>query len=244
MNKEPDVIYSSHEFKVLNKSRGWHSVGSGRTNEPSVEDWLKTADPEVAENLPESGIVHRLDFLTSGCLMIARSLDTYHLLRDAFSGVQVRKRYWALVEAQAELPSRGHFDLCFQSRYKRSKKISVSRFGPNEQRGQCSWRQIGGLLKVGPKNARLLEVELIGPGRRHQIRAGFAFFDAPIIGDPLYGLPLQSKREALNQQDEKLEFFGLHASRLDLPATLLGSPQDLCFLASAPEDWPAFSTPD
>jgi len=33
----------------------------------------------------------------------------------------------------------------------------------------------------------VVEVELIGPGRRHQIRAGFAYLEHPLEGDTLYG---------------------------------------------------------
>ena len=34
-----------------------------------------------------------------------------------------------------------------------------------------------------------MEIELIGPGRRHQIRAGFAHLGTPLVGDTLYGGP-------------------------------------------------------
>ena len=43
----------------------------------------------------------------------------------------------------------------------------------------------------------LVEVDLMGAGRRHQVRAGLAFLGTPLIGDPLYGGP-ESERVMLH----------------------------------------------
>lgn len=182
----PEILYEDSRFIVLNKAPRWHSSGPSRDKEPSVEDWLKQ-NFQWARNIPESGLVHRLDFLTSGCLLIAKSETEQFRLREALRHDQIQKIYWAL--ARKALPPQGQFELSFESRYKSSKKITVSRVGDSNQKGRCRWRLRGSWSS--PQNKELgdlLEVELLGPGKRHQIRAGLAFLGADLFGDPLYGL--------------------------------------------------------
>ena len=47
-------------------------------------------------------------------------------------------------------------------------------------------RRILGALASGGYSG-FLELELIGPGKRHQLRAGCAFLGHPLVGDTLYG---------------------------------------------------------
>src|SRR5581483_5583493 len=46
----------------------------------------------------DGGLVHRLDIGTSGALVIARTMDAYRALRDAFGAGQVIKHYLAITD--------------------------------------------------------------------------------------------------------------------------------------------------
>ena len=195
---------------VLEKPIGWHTVagpGDGST-QPSVEAWLCTTHPECSR-LEEAGLVHRLDQGTSGCLLVATDAATLATLRRGMTDGSIRKVYHALLSTRP--PWGGRFELYFNSRYKRSKKVSVTERGEAKQRGVCTWN----LLEESGDRV-LIEVELVGPGRRHQIRAGFAHLGVPLIGDTLYGgVPWEHEVPAL------------HACGLELPDASIESPSPL-----------------
>ena len=182
----PEIIFQNSEFMVLDKPSGWHTVrGKGDARgEPSVEGWLLKMDPE-AEHLPEAGLVHRLDRGTSGCLIVARTLDASEVLQEELRDGRIQKRYLAVIEGR--IGRKGDFVLHFVSRYRGSRKMRVSREGDHTVRGKCRWWRRDD-LHPGP-GRQTVEVDLMGAGRRHQVRAGLAFLGTPLIGDPLYGGP-------------------------------------------------------
>lgn len=203
----PVIVHETSTWLVLNKPAGWHTVAPGRatarrrqgslppTAAPDVETWLRS-QPQFAwsQALDEAGIVHRLDFETSGCLLVARTSNEQQRLRDAFQrGGGVRKIYLAIIASapSKELRDRGEFRFFFTSRHKRSKRITVRTEGDPRHEGRCSWRVLQ-RAAVREPIGDLVEVELLGPGRRHQIRAGFAALGHPILGDQLYGCPAQA----------------------------------------------------
>jgi 23S rRNA pseudouridine1911/1915/1917 synthase len=187
-NPPISIIREDASWLVVAKPAGIHSVEQRGSDAPSVEAWLRAERPELVE-LDECGLVHRLDCETSGCLLVAKDADARERLRDAFSGRggDIRKTYLARVEGR--LPERvmaGAFTLSFTSRHKGSAKVTVHTRGEPDTIGRCRWR-VRSVAGEGRAATTLLEVELLGPGRRHQIRAGLAYEGNPLLGDTLYG---------------------------------------------------------
>jgi len=208
---EPVTIVACDRWLVLDKPAGWHTLA--RRNEPldalSVESWLRRRMPTHAA-IEEAGLVHRLDRWTSGCLLVARSESARCELRAAISdqGTGIRKTYLAAV--RCGIDATGSFALYFTGRHRSSAKVSVSERGEPRWIGQCRWQRI-----VQTSTADLIEVDLLGPGRRHQIRAGFAHLGHPLAGDTLYRGDLQLPG---------LEGPALHAWRLAVEGTMVEAP--------------------
>lgn len=188
---------------VVAKPSGWHTVRQPGSEGRDVESWLREHEPRCAA-LDEAGLCHRLDQWTSGCLAVALSPEAHERWREMFSqsGSGLRKSYLAL--AAKGLPREGRFRLHFESRYKRSAKVTVREHGDAWSAGRCVWK----VLRAGPGRHDLVQVELIGPGRRHQIRAGFAHLGHPLAGDELYGGTAPRPGEGPALHAWRLEFEG------------------------------------
>jgi 23S rRNA pseudouridine1911/1915/1917 synthase len=215
----PSVIAERPGWLVISKPAGWHSVGQGRdaaaageAEAPTVEGWLRAARPDHAD-LPEAGIVHRLDLGTSGCLVAARTAADHERLRAAVgSAGGARKTYLALVHGG--IAEQGSFRLYFSSRHKGSRKVTVRREGEAPECGRCRWTV---LRRDACDGHDLVEVELVGRGRRHQIRAGLAWLGHPLAGDSLYG----------GSGDREMP--ALHAWRVEIDGERVECPPDARF---------------
>ena len=182
-------MHDANEWLVLHKPAGWHSVAQRRSDvggPATVEEWLHRNVPGQ-DKLEEAGLCNRLDLVTSGCILAAKNARTHGVLCRALKRDDIRKYYLALVAGTLQT-GQGSFKLCFTGRYRRSKKVSVSESGPQRSQGSCAWRVLARDLIALPALAAstrhgcprdanasirvsLIQVELLGAGQRHQIRA-------------------------------------------------------------------------
>lgn len=205
-NAEPIILKETVDYLVLSKPSGWHST-AGKSAAHTLEDWLKK-NFLWSHSLPESGLIHRLDQNTSGCILVAKNLKAFKELQHRFrKGLNIKKIYWAYTQQRKDARPPLEFSLYFSSRYKSSKKVTVKESGARKNLGLC---KLNTILKT--KNRYLFEVELVGAGQRHQIRAGLAHLGFSILGDRLYG------------GSEADDFFGLHAFSISLGAQKIQAP--------------------
>lgn len=179
-----NVLFEDDYLAVVRKPAGILVSGNS----------FKTIAHALPQNLKPSSLidttlpqpVHRLDYATTGLLLIGKTSASIRALNVLFELKQVKKAYYAVTIGEMEgegtitteiegKASRSHYNLL--------KSISSKRFG-----------QLN-LLELIPET-----------GRRHQLRKHMASIGNPILGDKEYGF------EGLILNGKGLY---LHASSLD-----------------------------
>uniref|UniRef100_A0A1A8LXA0 Pseudouridylate synthase RPUSD2 n=1 Tax=Nothobranchius pienaari TaxID=704102 RepID=A0A1A8LXA0_9TELE len=148
--------------------------------------------------ISELHTVHRLDRLTSGVLLFARTLETSkkldHLVRDR----QLEKEYVCRVEG--EFPE-GEL-VCEEPILAVSFKVGLCRVDPKGK--EC--RTVFQRLSFNGKTSVVRCFPLTG--RTHQIRVHLQFLGFPILNDPIYGSsawgPHRGKGGLVGKSDEEL----------------------------------------
>ena len=153
------------------------------------------------------GIVHRLDKLTSGLMVVAKNDQAHEFLADQFKAREVEKRYLALVhgrlkekEGTVDVPlgrdPRARTRMSTRGRRSRSAltRYQVIRYYPNFT-----------YVRVSPLT-----------GRTHQIRVHFRHLEHPVVGDETYGKKASSnlKDPSQAQAVRNLGRYFLHATFL------------------------------
>ena len=168
------IVYEDEALAVLNKPAGMLSV-PGRRERYSVVLWAQ-------RKWKGAMLVHRLDMMTSGLILVAKTEEAYHHLQQQFEAHTVKKKYLALVEGVPE-KEHGIIDLPLSSdpinRPRQVVDLEHGKRAITEYRVLQTLDDGSSLLALWPHT-----------GRTHQLRMHCAHPDGlncPIVGDVLYG---------------------------------------------------------
>jgi len=232
---ELDILYEDEHLLMVNKAAGMVvHPGAGNASGTLVNALLHKY-PDL-HTLPRAGIVHRLDKLTSGVLMIARSDAVRLRLIEQMQARQIRRSYLALVWGQAA--ARGTIDAPLGRHPVDRKRMAVLAADCSQAKPAVTH------FRVQQNNAAvsLLQVEL-DTGRTHQIRVHMQHIGLPLVGDPVYAPRKPQQRNkpvaaALTAEAyaQLLTFprQALHAIRLVLQHPVTGA--SLAVAAPVPDD--------
>jgi 23S rRNA pseudouridine1911/1915/1917 synthase len=182
MGMTPEILYEDNHLIAVHKPAGVasaHYDGGGETVDRMVKAYLKAKYQKPGNVF--LGVVHRLDRLTSGVLLFARTSKAAARLGEQFKGGTAKKVYWAVVkDSPAFAPAGGFEDTLLHDDDARLVRV-VPPGTPGAKAAKSEYtvlRRRGGhlLLELRPRT-----------GRKHQLRVQLASRGHPIWGDTKYG---------------------------------------------------------
>ena len=193
---QPEIIFEDEYIAVINKPAGLIVHSDGRTEEPTLVDWIRKQYPQTegvgedwlspqGEVVPRPGIVHRLDRTTSGIMVIAKTQEGFLYLKEQFKGRTIRKIYDALVYGHPK-ENDGVIEMEI-GRTKKKPRKWIAQFAHGTKRAAIThWRVLGRFTDAETGEVvSHLEVEP-KTGRTHQIRVHLKAIHHPIVCDHLY----------------------------------------------------------
>ena len=160
------VLFEDDYLAVIHKPAGILISGNS----------FKTITNALVQNLEESKLsdattpqpVHRLDYATTGLLLIGKTSSSIRRLNKLFENKEVAKTYYAVTIG--EIDTKGIINSEIDGK-KACSIFSLQKTVPSNRFGKLN------LVKLEPKT-----------GRRHQLRKHLSGIGTPILGDKDYGI--------------------------------------------------------
>lgn len=106
LNFDVEILYEDDDLLVVNKPAGLTVHPAASVKEPTLVDWLKSRGYLLSTLGGElrAGIVHRLDKLTSGALLVAKNNAAHAALSAQLSDKSMGRIYLALIDLPLKEP--------------------------------------------------------------------------------------------------------------------------------------------
>lgn len=181
-----EIVYEDDYLAVINKPAGIIVSGNKKyTIENALPLALKKSKQQDGLLYPLA--IHRLDYPTSGLLLIGKTSRSVILLNKMFENKEIIKHYEAITIGEQE--DQGVINTVIDNK-----------------KSKTTFKVIKRLNSIRYKNLNLVEL-IPHTGRTHQLRIHMSKIGNPIFGDKKYGLEvLNSKGNGIYLQASKLTF--------------------------------------
>ncbi|WP_417222694.1 RluA family pseudouridine synthase [Amphritea sp.] len=176
---EQHILFADDAIVVVNKAADVLSVpGRGEHKQDCI--WRR-----VQLRFPTARIVHRLDYATSGIMVLGLTAESHRHLSIQFQDRLTEKNYQAIIAGRLE-PESGTVDQPLRCDWDNR---PLQMIDPEQGKSaQTHWQVMQHL-----DNATRVKLTPI-TGRSHQLRVHMQYLGHPILGDRFYAQPEQLAR--------------------------------------------------
>lgn len=222
------IIHSDEHHLVIDKPAGMGCIPDRR------DMGRKSLLEHLLVDYPSARLVHRLDVMTSGVVLVALSTEAMRHLTSQFENRDVKKEY-----------------ITFVSGFTAFEELTISKpVGPVLRKGETTTRRKGkdSVTQISRlRNFKGYSKLMCSPqtGRTHQIRIHLSDMGLPIVADEKYGglYPLlskikknysRSKKQQERDETPLIERVALHAAQITY--TPYKSDKTITMKAETPND--------
>lgn len=200
------IVYEDDDLVVVDKPAGMVvHVGAGVKGGTLVNALLhhiRTLSTTGGELRP--GIVHRLDKMTSGLIIVAKNEVAHRALAAQFKSREIHKTYVALVHGRV---AKDAGEISRPIGRDPVRRVRMKAGGIAQREALTRYR----VVRRFPHFTRIEAMPVTG--RTHQIRVHLAAIGHPVVGDTLYGAPGKLRLEG--RETPTLDRTFLHAAALE-----------------------------
>ena len=218
-------MYRDAHLLVIDKPAGLVVHPGAGNPDGTLVNALLHLDSSLA-SLPRAGLVHRLDKLTTGLMVVACTLQAQTRLTRMIAAREVHREYEAVVHGIA--PANGTIDAPIGRHRIHRTRMAVREGG---RPARTEYERIKAFSAHSHLRVRL------HTGRTHQIRVHLSHIGYPIIGDRDYGgvRPAPARvGDAVAQASIAFSRQALHACALEFEHPVSAQPMSLA--SPLPED--------
>ncbi len=161
-----EVLFEDQYLAAIHKPAG--ILVSGNNFRTIANALVQNIEPSDLFDATIPQPVHRLDYATTGILLVGKTSSSIRALNKMFEGKAIEKNYFAITIGKMD--NGGKITSKIDGKTSQSNYV-VNAAVPSKKFGQLN------LVRLKPKT-----------GRRHQLRKHLAHIGNPILGDSIYGL--------------------------------------------------------
>jgi len=205
------IIYEDDYILVIDKPAGIVVHPGAGNSRNTLANAVLAHVPEIAGvgSLKRPGIVHRLDKMTSGVMVIAKTQEVYLSLSHSFKLHEHLRKYYAI--CYGHMPEDKGTIHTLLNRHPKDRKKMTSK-ATRGREAITHWEVVRTW-----NDFSLLDLRL-ETGRTHQIRVHLHDMERPIVGDMIYG----SRKRSNSIKDSRLRTYIKSVGRQMLHAHTLG----------------------